>query len=184
MKGTPQEKQDATKQVLSSQNEQFKIKKQENEEFESTAEVTASVPKQGKRIKTEKEKAKDAEAKRILRAKIKANDPTVPKKTVESMKKRNKKRTEQFNAILNDDRTKDKELEHLRQRIKELEDKLTKSEKTVKKQEVEISELKEKTEDIETLLRLHSTVSLKFLPYDLREDLCQRQYDLFKQLST
>ena len=91
---------------------------------------------------------------------------------------------EQFNAILNDDRTKDKELEHLRQRIKELEDKLTKSEKTVKKQEVEISELKEKTEDMETLLRLHSTVSLKFLPDDWREDLCQRQYDLFKQLST
>ena len=86
----------------------------ENEEAEASATAQGSIPKPRKRIRTQKEKAANAERMRILRAKIKANDRSVPKKVAEREKNRGKKRMEQFKAFLNGDRAKDKELERLR----------------------------------------------------------------------
>ena len=127
---------------------ELELKKNDGEGSKPTATTTASVSRQGKRIKTEKEKAAHAERMRILRAKIKANDPSVPKKTAEYDKNRGKKRMEQFKAFLNGDRAKDKELERLRQSNKELEQQLA-------RKEVENCELKKKTEEMETTLSVY-----------------------------
>ena len=83
----------------------------------ASAMAQGSILRLEKRIRTEKEKEKDAARKKMLRAKIRANDPSIPKKTVDREKNRRKKKMEQYYAVLDNDETKDKELERLRDEL-------------------------------------------------------------------
>ena len=107
MQNSTSENQEDQGEVSSPPTVELESMQAENEEAEASAMAQGSVPKVKKRIRTQKEKEKDAARKKILRAKIKANDPSVPKKTAEREKKRNKRRWEQLSAILAGGQAKD-----------------------------------------------------------------------------
>ena len=75
-----------------------------------------------------------------MRAKVKAGDPSVSKKTAETVKNRGKRKTVKYKAFYDSDRTKDEEIERLLQRNKELENKLTSSEESVKSLKLQLAE--------------------------------------------
>ena len=154
MQNSARENQEDQGEVSSPPTVELESKQAENEEVGASVTAQGSVLKSKKRIRTQKDKAKNAANMRILRAKIKAKDPSISKKTAEREKNRNKRRWAQYNAVLANNQAKDKELERLRTENRSLEDRNKELEEQLARKELQNSEM-EKTIEIYSTVPQH-----------------------------